>query len=151
MILDALKNAHLYHGLGPRFVKAFDYLLHTDFSKLEKGRYEIDGQNVVAIVNEYQTVDPAGEKMESHRKYIDVQYVVKGAEQIGIALLNGQEPSRAYDEESDYMLFSDRPSFFTRLQAGDFAIFFPTDLHMPNLADGTPVQVKKVVIKVAVN
>lgn len=150
MIIDSLKNAHRYEVLGPRFAKAFEYLRQTDFSRVEKGKYEIDGSAVFAIVNEYQTVDPAGEQMEAHKKYIDVQYIVKGEEQIGHDFLNGQAPSKAYDEEADYMLFGEKPSFFTRLTPGSFAIFFPSDLHMPNLTAQTPQQVKKVVIKVSV-
>lgn len=150
MIIDSLKNAHRYHGLGPKFVKAFEYLRQTDFSGLEKGKYEIDGADIFAIVNEYQTVDPSGEQMESHKKYIDVQYIVKGEEQIGHDFLNGQAPSKPYDDEKDYMLFADKPSFFSKLEENNFAVFFPSDLHMPNLTAGTPAQVKKVVIKVSV-
>lgn len=150
MIIDSLDNAHLYHGLGPRFVKAFEYLRQTDFSKLEKGKYEIEGNTIFAIVNEYQTVDPAGEQMESHRKYIDVQYVAKGEEQIGHDFLNGQTPSKAYDEEADYMLFGHKPAFFSRLAQHHFAIFFPSDLHMPNLTALAQQHVKKVVIKISV-
>ncbi|WP_119080585.1 YhcH/YjgK/YiaL family protein [Chitinophaga alhagiae] len=150
MIIDSLDNAHLYHGLGPRFVKAFEYLQQTDFSTLEKGKYEIEGNTIFAIVNEYQTVDPAGEQMEAHKKYIDVQYVAKGEEQIGHDFLNGQTPSRAYDGDADYMLFGERPAFFSRLAQHQFAIFFPSDLHMPNLTAGVQQPVKKVVIKISV-
>ncbi len=150
MIIDSLDNAQRYHGLGPKFVKAFDYLRQTDFSKLEKGKYEIDGTSIFAIVNEYQTVDPSGEQMESHKKYIDVQYIVQGEEQIGHDFLNGQAPSKAYDEDKDYMLFAEKPSFFSKLAQHHFAVFFPSDLHMPNLTAHTPKQVKKVVIKISV-
>ncbi|HVI49530.1 MAG TPA: YhcH/YjgK/YiaL family protein [Chitinophaga sp.] len=150
MILDTLNNAHLYHGLGPRFVKAFEYLATTDFNTLEKGRYEIDGANIFAIVNEYDTVDASGEQMEAHRKHIDVQYLVKGEELIGHDFLQQQVPSKAYSEEEDYMLFAEKPAFFTKLMPHYFAIFFPTDLHMPNLTAEKTTAVKKVVIKISV-
>jgi YhcH/YjgK/YiaL family protein len=151
MILDTLQNAHLYYGLGPRFIKAFEYLVNTDFDKVEKGRYEIDGTNIFAIVNEYDTIDTEGEQMESHRKYIDVQYIVKGEELIGHDFLQQQIPSKAYDEETDFMLFAEKPAFFSKLDQGHFAVFFPTDLHMPNIRVETPVPVKKVVIKIGVS
>ncbi|RBL90620.1 MULTISPECIES: YhcH/YjgK/YiaL family protein [Chitinophaga] len=151
MILDTLTNAHRYHCLGPRFVKAFEYLAQTDFSTLEKGKYEIDGTNIFAIVNEYDTVDPSGEQMEAHKKYIDIQYIVKGAELIGHDFLREQTPSKPYSETEDYMLFAEKPAFFTRLDQHNFAIFFPTDLHMPNLLIDQPAAVKKVVIKIGVN
>lgn len=151
MIIDTLQNAHLYYGLGPKFIKAFEYLAQTDFSAVAKGKYEIDGQQIFAIVNEYDTVDAATEQMESHKKYIDVQYVVSGAELVGHDFLNGQQPSKAYDADTDFMLFGEKPSFFTKLAQHHFAIFFPTDLHMPNLRIDAPAAVKKVVIKISVN
>ena len=147
MILDTLQNAHLYYGLGARFITAFEYLKQTDFEKVEKGKYEI-GEDIFAIVNEYDTVDTAGELMESHRKYIDVQYIVKGAELVGHDFLQEKTPSRAYDEAADYMLFAEQPVFFSRLDQGNFAVFFPSDLHMPNIKIDEPVAVKKVVIKI---
>jgi YhcH/YjgK/YiaL family protein len=150
MILDTLENAHLYYGLGPKFIKAFKYLNATDLASLEKGKYEIDGKDIIAIVNEYETVDPSSERMESHKKYIDVQYIVRGAELIGHDQLLEKSPSKAYDEEADYMLFSEKPSFFSRMEQNYFAIFFPTDLHMPNIRIDQPAQVKKVVIKISV-
>ena len=150
MIIDLLKNAHLYYSLGARFKTAFEYLQKTDFTKLEKGKYEIDGENIFAIVNEYDTIDASTEQMESHKKYIDIQYIVYGAERIGHELLQQQVPSKAYDEEKDFMLFGEAPAFFSVLEQGMFAIFFPHDLHMPNLKIDGPQPVKKVVMKVAV-
>jgi len=151
MILDTLQNAHLYHGLGPKFIKAFEYLAQTDFNALEKGKYEIEGKDIFAIVNEYDTVDPSGERMEAHRKYIDIQYIVKGAELIGHDLLLQKTPSQAYDEPTDFMLFDEKPAFFTKLEQDQFAVFFPSDLHMPNLRIDQPIPVKKIVIKISVN
>ena len=38
-----------------------------------------------------------------------------------------------------------------RLEAGDVAVFFPTDVHMPGLRSGAaPVLVRKTVVKVPV-
>jgi YhcH/YjgK/YiaL family protein len=150
MVIDTLENAALYYNLGPKFVRAFRYLSDTDFSQVAKGKYEIDGTNVIAIVNEYDTVPASGEQMEAHKKYIDVQYIVSGEELIGHDLLQGQTPSKVYDEASDYWLFGEAPSFFSKMEQGMFAIFFPTDLHMPNIRVNEATPVKKVVMKVSV-
>ena len=151
MIIDTLQNASRYYALGADFVKAFEYLQQTDFTTLEKGKYEVDGTHIFAIVNEYDTIDEAGEQMESHRKYIDVQYIVKGEELIGHDFLYEQQVSRAYDEETDYMLYAERPAFYSKLAKGQFAIFFTTDLHMPNLKVNASIPVKKVVVKIGLN
>ncbi|RAJ08598.1 YhcH/YjgK/YiaL family protein [Chitinophaga skermanii] len=151
MIIDTFQNAQLYHGLGEKFVKAFNYLANTNFLALEKGKYEVEGDKIFAIVNEYDTVDAAGEQMEAHKKYIDIQYIVKGKELIGHDFLREQIPSKPYSETEDYMLFAEKPSFFSMLDTGMFAIFFPTDLHMPNISIADAIGVKKVVMKIAVD
>ena len=53
MILDSLNNTERIECLHPLFKKAFDYLKSTDFSKVEDGKYELEGSrlyvNVVSI------------------------------------------------------------------------------------------------------
>lgn len=148
MIIDALKNIDRYKTLHPLFEKAFDFLKHTDLASITLGKHVIDGDDVFAIVQEYKTLDAAKEQMESHRKYVDVQYVVNGTELVGLAALNEQKVSKPYDAESDFMLYADEPSFFAELSAGTFMIFFPTDLHMPCIQKEKPAAVKKIVVKV---
>jgi YhcH/YjgK/YiaL family protein len=150
MIIDTLANAARYNTLGSRFEKAFHFLQTASLDTLEKGKYEIDGDTIFAIVNEYDSVDPATQQMEAHKEHIDVQYIVKGEERIGHDFLQAQQPSKAYDPEKDFMLFAENPVFFSTLKAGMFGIFFPTDLHMPNIQVTTPAFVKKVVIKIKV-
>ena len=150
MVVDHLAQADMYKALHPGIAKALDYLRNTDFRQMALGRYEIDGDKLIAIVNEYATVDAATEQMEAHRKYIDVQYIVSGAEQMGIACFQNQTISKEYDAEKDYLLVADAPDYFIRVSPGMFTIFFPTDLHMPNLIDKESTTVRKVVMKVAV-
>lgn len=150
MILDYLDRAHHYQGLEQPFQKAFTWLKETNLDTLAKGRYEIQGDRVFALVNEYETVDPSGERMEAHRAHIDLQYVVRGTELVGHDFLRDQQPSKAYDEHTDFMLFDEKPSFFSRFGEGMFAIFYPEDLHMPNLRADGQTCVKKVVVKIKI-
>lgn len=150
MVIDHLEQADKYKALHPGIANALTYLMKTDFTQMPLGRYEIDGENLTAIVNEYATVDAATEQMEAHRKYIDVQYIVSGTEQMGIAAFRTQTISKEYDAEKDYLLVADAPDYFIRVTPGMFTIFFPTDLHMPNLIDKASTTVRKVVMKVAV-
>jgi YhcH/YjgK/YiaL family protein len=87
---------------------------------------------------------------ESHRKYIDVQVVVEGEELIGLADISQLAVSKAYDAERDFIGYADFPGASElRLVAGDAAIFFPADGHMPGLRPGAgPNLVRKTVIKV---
>ena len=122
-----------------------------NLNEIEPGKYLIDGDKLFAIVQEYDTLDPAMEKMESHRKYIDVQYMIQGEELVGHALLAGQEVCKEYNDAEDFMLYTAYPDFFTRMSAGTFVIFFPSDLHMPCIKTEDVGRVKKVVVKVAVD
>lgn len=151
MIIDFLDKAARYEGLGERFRIAFSWLQQHDLEKLAKGKHLIDGENIFALVNEYETVDAAAEKMEAHKAHIDLQYMVSGTEMVGHGFLRGQQPLQAYDATADFMLFSEAPDFFTRFDKGMFAIFFPEDLHMPNLKVGDPGPVRKVVVKIRVH
>ena len=64
--------------------KAFAFLKDHDLVKLAKGKYPIDGDNVFASVTEDSTKNLEKTNWESHRKYIDIQYVINGEELIGV-------------------------------------------------------------------
>ena len=147
MILDKLENAAKYFSLSNGIKQALNFLQKTDLINAAEGRHEIDGDNVYALINNYNTKDPAEAHPEAHRKYIDVQYVVSGSELIGYSVFNGQRIFKEYDAEKDFMLYDDI-SFFMKLNPGMFAIFYPDDLHMPGIMIDEPKPVKKVVIKV---
>jgi len=149
MIIDILKNADRY-SLNSGISKAFHWLQSADLKNIAPGKYEIEGEALFALVQEYETSDPATEQMEAHKKYIDVQYIIAGQERVGHAILKGQAISKAYNEAEDFMLFSDAPAFFSIFEAGMFMIFFPTDLHMPCIKNEQVSTVKKVVLKVGI-
>ncbi|HSL90611.1 MAG TPA: YhcH/YjgK/YiaL family protein [Ignavibacteriaceae bacterium] len=149
MIVDKLSNSTLYYGLSEEINRAFSYLHNTNFNDVPPGKYEIDGDKVFAIVAEYQTEDESEGKPESHKKYIDVQYVVKGSELIGYAPLVNQVISEPYNEENDIIFYKTKCSFL-ELSKGMFAIFYPDDIHLPGIKVGEKILVKKVVVKVRV-
>jgi len=150
MIIDKFKNIDLYSELSERISKAINFLQETDFSNFEPGRIEIDNDNIFALLSEYQTKNPDDCRLEAHRKYIDIQYIVSGSELIGYAPLNNQTVIEKYSEEKDVIFFEGKTSLM-RLDAGMFAVFFPDDLHKPCIqAKKTSKTVQKVVVKIAV-
>jgi YhcH/YjgK/YiaL family protein len=78
MIIDKIENINLYKDINSRISKALDYIINTDLINLEPGKYDIDKENIFALINEYQTKPESEGKLEAHRKYIDVQYVIDG-------------------------------------------------------------------------
>jgi YhcH/YjgK/YiaL family protein len=149
MILDKIENASMYVSIGSRLAKGLKYIQETDFSSLTPGKYEIDGENLFAIVSEYETKALSDCALEAHRKYIDIQYIISGSEIIGVNSLRNQAPSKAYDDKDDYALYSDDSSHL-KMDAGKFAIFFPEDIHMPGVQIDSPQKIRKIIVKVRI-
>lgn len=152
MITSTLSQLHCYKILGPNFAKAIEFALNTDFSDLETGLQEIDGENAFAIVNEYDTRPVADCEWESHQKYTDIQIMVSGTEKFGYTPLIAQRPIAAYHSDNDVIFYSIHPveSNYITLFPGQFIIFFPSDIHQPEGFIERPGPVRKVVIKVKV-
>ena len=147
MIFDQLKNAELYFQINNRFRKAFDYLKSNDFNSIEPGKYEIDGEDIYAIVQQYDTKPMSSGKWEAHKKYIDIQFMVSGKEKMGYSHKNKMIVTHEYNSDKDALYLKGEGNFLVA-EAGYFAIFFPTDVHMPCIAINLSTPVKKVVIKV---
>lgn len=101
MILDMLENGKNYVSLNDRFAEAFAFLAEKNFEELPDGRYEIDGENLFAVVMSYTTRPVTEVEWEAHQKYLDIQYLARGKEIIGWALLNQLTLSKPYSEEKD--------------------------------------------------
>jgi YhcH/YjgK/YiaL family protein len=149
MILDKIENIDLYKGIHVGVNKALYYIQNTDFSNMLNGKYDIDGDSFFVIVKEYETKDMDDNLLEAHLKYIDVHYIAEGIEQIGITTLVDQKAKKAYDPVDDYMLFNS-PCDFITLNKGMFAIFYPNDMHIPEIKSGNISKVKKIVVKVKI-
>jgi YhcH/YjgK/YiaL family protein len=147
MILDHISNAHLYDALNPHFKKAFDFLSKTSFTELAVGKYEIDGDNVFAMLSEYNTKDEKNCRPEAHQKYIDIQFMVAGFEWIGYSRLDGQKVTDVYNEQKDIVFFESEIDRIP-LREGFFTVLYPTDLHAPCIKEGEIKQNRKVVVKV---
>ncbi|HLP72845.1 MAG TPA: YhcH/YjgK/YiaL family protein [Bacteroidales bacterium] len=133
-----------------RWDKAFKFLSLHDLTKLEVKRIDIDGNNLYATVTEYLSKNEGEGKFEVHRKYADIQYVISGLEQIGIAPLSAKkETVTPYDETKDIEFMTVADSAYHKATPGNFFIFFPSEIHKPGMkADSIQTQVKKVVVKV---
>lgn len=149
MILDKIENIQQYNGLSDLLNEGLKFIAETDFSKIEPGKIVLNDNLLFASVSEYATKPAADCKLEAHKKYIDIQFIVSGEEKIGFTTLAGQTPSVPYNPEKDIVFYCEEVSFLT-LTSGTFAIFFPSDLHQPCVAATSPSNVKKVVVKVAV-
>jgi len=147
MIVDHIENCAAYAGLPARFVTGLEFLRTLDFNSLATGRNEIEGENLYALKQEYVSRPVEQGKWEAHERYADIQFVVGGEEKVGYAPLRSVKVLEPYQAGKDCALFEGSGDFI-RLGPGQFAVFFPQDVHMPCLAVAEPSPVKKIVIKV---
>ena len=159
MIFDRLEHSAVYDALGTRFAAGLAYLRDRNLAVIEDGRYGIVGDDdVFAIVQSYTTKRDGQGRWEAHRTYADIQCVIRGSEMMGCAPINMMRVETPYDAEKDLEFFTGDGQFIG-VDAGEFTIFFPHDVHMPSMSfprgqgpfttdeDGDR-PVKKVVIKV---
>ena len=146
MIVDKIENLAIYSNTSARLAKGIEYINNTDFSKMDLGTYKIDGDDIFAMLQEYDTRNVEDCKLEGHKKYIDIQYIISGGEQIGLTTLKNQILIEQNDER-DYSFFEGE-STLIKFEAGTFGIFFPDDLHMPGVKLNSISKVRKVVVKV---
>ncbi len=147
MIFDELQNASIYDRLGKDFPSAFDFLRRSDLASLKDGRYEIDGENVYAMVQSYPTRQPSECEWEAHRVYADIQYMTRGREKMGYAPISTMREKTPYDSARDFAFFEGDGQDVI-VSPGSFAIFLPHDVHMPRLAVEGAEMISKVVVKV---
>lgn len=150
MIFDSIENAEMYYCLGERIKMGLEYLKSTDFDSLPEGKVEIDGDNVFALLQKYETKNSEVAKWEAHRKYIDIQYMADGAENIGFILADYLEILEEYDEKKD-IEFLEGLGDYVQVNKGEFAIFHPDDAHMPGLKIRDNEAVYKVVVKIKID
>jgi YhcH/YjgK/YiaL family protein len=149
MIIDTIANAGKYLSIHPLFARAFEYIQSTDLLNAADGKSNID-EGLLAIISNAagKTKEASLAKFECHDKNIDIQLCVKGVETIAwkprekCVLANGE-----YNPEKDVRFFSDAPDMSFQLTDGQFAIFFPEDVHAPMIGEG---EIKKLVIKVKI-
>ena len=146
MIKDKVENSALYEGVNPGFPAAFAFLKEAMAAPKEVGRYEL-GEGVFAFVQSYDSKPADACKIEAHKKYIDIQCVLKGKESFGVADLSTQTMYEDKFEEKDVAFYHGEVDLLT-LTDGDFVVVFPQDAHRPQQGDGTHVE--KVVVKVPV-
>ncbi len=148
MILDRLRNAGRYEQTHNGFKAAFEFLKSAGLASLEPGRHAIDGDRVFVLVSRDLGRGRSGAKLEIHRKYIDIQLVVSGEEEIGWKpMAECREPEADFDPTRDLGFFRDQPDLWLPLPPGTFAVFFPEDAHAPLGGQGS---LHKAIVKVLV-
>ena len=148
MLYGTLKHLESYRGIHPGVLRGLEILRDTDFSQLADGRYEVDGDRLFYSLQSYVN-KPANDTPEAHRTYVDIQYLVSGAEKVGVAPLEDMTEEVEARPDGD-IWFYHGPLDELTLTGDRFMVFFPGDAHAPSIALGQPQTCRKCVVKVRV-
>ena len=147
MICDTLKNCAAYESMHPAFKKAFDFLKTITPDNLPTERVELDGDKIYAFASSYKTLPAEQKKIEAHRNYLDIQYVVSGTEAMGYMPNEGLEIAEHYRPDVEF--YRTTEDLLIPAPAGTFMVFFPQDAHRPGCTWKEASHVMKVVVKIA--
>ena len=147
MIIDVLTNSEKYTKLNENFKTVFDYLKNKNLKEMSCGSYEIKGKEL--YFNLQEGVTKQTQKLEAHKKYIDIQVVVNGEEYMGYTNINNTTVTEEYNEEKDVMFLN---GAVDKVKADEksFVIFYPEDAHMPSLSVNEDKLVKKAIFKILI-
>lgn len=140
--------ARQYNANKELWDQAFAYLKNTDLKALPKGKYTIVPDKVTVSVTEDSTKNFDKTTWESHRKMVDIQYIISGEEKMGFAPVSTAKVTKPYDEKRDAANYEVDGKYFVSSPDKMF-IFFPTDAHRPNITTTNNLPDKKIVIKIA--
>ena len=143
--------AEKYDYLEEKFRKAYQWLRENDPVKMECGTYEIEGKDIYAMVQSYDTQPQESRRFETHEKYFDVQYVAAGVEKFGVRSVEGLVEAERFPERDLIFYEKTDSAGWLILNPGEMVVVAPEDAHCPQcMAGDTPCTVRKVVLKVKV-
>lgn len=129
--------------------RAFAFLESASVDSKAPGRYDLDAERMYATITQNKTRAIEAAQFESHRKYIDLHYLIRGRELIGAADPANLREAIAYSAEKEIAMY-ERPEKYRKLilNPGEFVVFFPGQAHMPGCHAGKDAEIKKVVVKI---
>lgn len=143
-----LQNFTELNDICPR---AYEFIKQHE-TDIQPGKYDL-GDGIRANVDSYQTKNRGNCSYESHRKYVDIQCLLKGAEIISVIDTGNLEADIEYDSEKDITFYKPHQGGRDYLvESGKALVLLPEDAHMPCIScnQGTSTQVLKIVFKVPV-
>lgn len=145
--VNKVEFARQYNANKDLWDKAFTYLKNNDLKTLPIGKYIIVADKVTVSVTDDSTKNFDKTNWESHKKFIDIQYIVRGEEKMGVAPVATAKVVKPYDEKRDVANYEAEGKYYVSTP-DRFFIFFPSDAHRPNITTGSNLPDKKIVIKV---
>lgn len=152
MLVFHKKDIPNYLNMDARLTAALKMLSDGSVESDPIGK-SVDSDLMYHIVQCYDSKPFEQTKWESHERFIDIQYIISGLERIDTAVCGEGFTVTNRNEEKDNLSYqTDETAAISQLilGAGTMAVFYPEDLHRPQIAVGDPQEVKKIVFKIKV-
>lgn len=150
MIADYGKNIYRYKEFEGMTDVIMGFVKRCEKESLEDGRYDLE-KGIFALVQTCRTKTKEGARMESHKLYSDLQYIMEGTELI---YWENTDNLKVFDDrtpESDIIFYEcGTDKGYTLLEKGMFGYYAPADAHMPCIMVEEPAETKKIVFKIPV-
>ena len=149
MIFDNIKNASKYYNLDEKIKTGLLFLQNNDLKSMQLGKHIIK-DDIYINIEQYFPKPIENCKLEAHKKYIDIQYIIEGEEKLGFVDIEDKSLSceTEYNEEKDIIFYTGECNYLKAKQ-NDFLIFDTNCVHKPQIAvDSKKTQVKKAVVKI---
>ena len=148
MIIDSIENFDRYRLWEDGFRESVDFLSGREIHTLPQGWHDVSSDSIRASISKGQGRRRRCARLETHRKHIDLQFILSGTDRIGWKPRSAcRKRHGEYDDNADVEFFDDEPDLWFKLQSGMFVIFFPEDAHMPQICTGL---IHKVVVKLPI-
>ena len=149
MIYTKRKNLERYLGQSKNLDTAIRHVLSADLAQLNKGRNEIDGDQVFVNRFDYQTMSQEQAIWEGHIQYADIHVLLSGQELIGVTNIEALKETVRKPEE-DFVGFEGQVQSWFPMTTEDILIVFPEDVHMVKVIHGESTLVEKACYKIKV-
>lgn len=149
MIVTTSKTIDENFGIEQELRKCYQFIKENDLSELQCGKYIIEGENLYVNIVNYQTKKAEECIWESHKKYLDVHYMISGCEKILLADVERMQVGQ-YFEDTDYVQMTGKEKGYTILEKEDLLVLFPKDAHMTGCFVNESQCIKKAIFKVKI-
>lgn len=146
MIIDKFSNISFYSSMLNNLEHGLQAM--QSMHNPEVGRYEFEGG--FFMVQKGETRPIAEGTFEAHRKYVDIQIVLDGSEEIAWADLSDLKEEGEYDEIKDKATYTGSEDNTMKITAGMCYVAFPQDGHKAVRHTKKPQFYTKIVMKLPV-
>lgn len=146
MIVCPWKDIGRYSAVIPGLQEVIDAA--AELTDLTPRTIPLSGENKI-LVQANATKAAEGRQLEAHRRFLDIQLILSGSEQVGWAPVDTLTPAGEFNEVKDCGMYTGECDFMN-IRAGYCYVVFPEDAHMPGSHLAEQTEFVKLVVKLKV-